>query len=82
MTWWLSLIIALVSNLPEIISVIKELVALISNLGDGKLRNRSWGRLAKAIQAFRKDGDSKPLKELHDELKGTVGKAPDTVGLG
>lgn len=80
MPWWLSLILGLVANLPEIISIVKDILVLIANIANPKGRSKAFSDLAAAVSSYRKTGDTKGLKDLHDQL-GTVGVGPDTVGL-
>jgi hypothetical protein len=76
MPWWLSLIIALVTNLPKIISIVKDIIALIHNINPPAARAQAWADLANAVKSYQANGDTSGLKSLHDKLS-TVGTPPD-----
>lgn len=78
MPWWISLILALISNLPEIISIVKDIIALINNNSDPKERRLAFRDLADAIFEYKKTKNPQKLKNLHDKFA-TVGKPPGLV---
>lgn len=79
MPWFITLILSLITNLPQIIAVIKDIIALIANIRNPAQRAQAWSDLAGAVSAYRASGDTAGLKSLHEKLS-AVGTPPDLVG--
>jgi len=78
MPWFVSLIITIITNLPNIISIIKSIVSLIHNVVPPAAQPKAWADLAGAVSAYKETKDPAQLKALHDQLS-AVGNPPDLV---
>lgn len=63
----LSILLWVLTNIPSIISVVREIIALIGKLPHGQ-RAQAMVDLKAAYQKAHQNGDPQPLKDLHDKL--------------
>lgn len=74
----LSVILGLLGNIPEIIKIIREILALVASMKPVEERKDTMKEFGGAYQELRKTGDATRLKALHDQLS-PVGQSPDVV---
>ena len=71
----ISIILSLLSSLPQIIAIIKEIISLIANIKDPKGKKDALSGLLDAYSSYKEDGDASKLKQLHDDLS-AIAKSP------
>ncbi len=75
----ISIILGILSSIPQIISIIKDIIALIHNINPPSARAEAYHNLADAMKDARRSGDMSGLKALHDQLS-AVAQMPMTKG--
>jgi hypothetical protein len=75
----LTILWEIISNIPAIFNLVKEIIALIGMLGSPSAKAQAYKNLSAAYQDFRQTGNPAQLNALHSQLA-AVANAPDTVG--
>ena len=65
---WLQIIIFVVTNLPKIISLVKEIIKMINELG-GDEKKAATVELASELKRYRRCGDRRGLRNLLERLR-------------
>jgi len=78
----LSIILAIIGDLPSIVNIIKEIIAMIQGLPKGQ-QSAALAQLKTAYQQANATGNADALNQLHNQLVAQqVGEPPSTKGLG
>jgi len=65
---WLQILIFVVTNLPKIISLVREIIKMINEL-NGNEKKEATGQLASELKRYRQCGDRRGLRNLLERLR-------------
>ncbi len=68
---WISIIVFILTNAPKLISLIKEIIALIHQLPAPE-RKQATADAMDAVRSLRKDGDHSKMDDLQERLHDRV----------
>jgi hypothetical protein len=70
---FLQIIFFVITNLPTIIKLVRDLIGLISQIRNGKERNEMMAELRHGVKSAKMSGNFEPLERLHERLKAKLG---------